>query len=223
MTGSLACVIPAFNAARTVGDVVAGLRASLRNASIIGVDDGSTDGTRAVLEDVCDRTIAFTQNRGKGAALRAGFTEALGRGSDVIIAVDADGQHDPAYAAELVEALADADVVLGTRERDGDMPVGRRITNALSAAAASRLGGCDVADAQSGYRAFRAVVLQTVQGRGDRYEYETDILIQAARAGFRIASVRVPTIYGPPSHFRELRDGFRVVATFVRHGLGGVS
>lgn len=223
MTYTLACVIPAFNAERTVGRVVAGLRDSLRGASIIGIDDGSSDGTRAVLEASCDRTLTFDRNRGKGAALRAGFADALTIGSEAVVALDADGQHDPAFAPHLVDALADADVVVGARKRSGDMPLHRRMTNALSAAAASRLGGCRVDDAQSGFRAVRACVLRTVRGRGDRYEYETDFLIRAARAGFRIASVPVPTVYGPSSHFREVRDGLRVVATFCRHIRGTVS
>ncbi len=220
MSSSVACIIPAFNAAATVSAVVSGLRASVVGATIVGIDDGSSDDTRAVLEGLCDRTISFPGNRGKGAALRAGFEAALSVGCDAVLALDADGQHDPAYAPRLLAALADADVVVGTRDRGGEMPARRRVTNALSAAAARRLGRCDIPDPQSGFRALRSTVLRTVRGRGDRYEYETDLLLRAARAGFRIASVPVPTIYGPPSHFREVRDGLRVVAVFCRH-LGG--
>lgn len=217
MSQRVTCVIPAYNAAATVANVVRGLRASLGEVHVIGVDDGSTDATRAALDAVCDRVIGLAGNRGKGAALRAGFEAALARGDDAVIAIDADGQHDPACAPRLLAALASADIVVGMRARSGAMPMRRRLTNALSTAAASRLGGCAVGDAQSGYRAIRPAVLRAVQGRGDRYEYETDFLIQAGRAGFRIATVPVPTIYGPRSHFREVRDGVRVVATFLRH------
>ena len=220
---SIACVIPAFNAGRTVAEVVRGVRAAMSDASIIGIDDGSSDDTRSVLERTCDRTLSFASNRGKGAALRAGFDEALSIGSEAVVSLDADGQHDPMYAPRLVDALAMADVVVGARERRGAMPLHRRMTNALSAAAASRLGGCIVADAQSGFRALRSGVIRTVRGCGDRYEYETDFLIRAARAGFRITSVPVPTIYGPPSHFREVRDGLRVIATMCRHISRGAS
>jgi hypothetical protein len=62
-----------------------------------------------------------------------------------------------------------------------------------------------------------------VDARGDRYEFETDFLLRAARAGFRVAAVPVPTIYGPPSHFREMRDGLRVVDMFCRHAWGGAA
>ena len=223
MTSAVVCVIPSFNAGARVGRVIDGLRASLGAVAIIGIDDGSSDDTSAVLRARCDRVIAFRENRGKGAALQAGFAGALELGCEAILTIDADGQHDPACADRLLAALDDADIVVGARMRGGTMPMRRRITNALSAAAARRLGGCDVADPQSGFRAFRASVLRSVRARGDRYEFETDFLIRAARAGFRIAAVPVPTIYGPPSHFRELRDGLRVVATFWRHACGTVS
>ena len=223
MISRLICVIPAYNAAETVAQVIAGLRASLGRVAIVGVDDGSADSTEDELRTHCDRAIAFAGNRGKGAALQAGFHEALAMGADAVLTIDADGQHDASCAPRLVEALARADLVVGSRVRAGTMPMRRRITNALSAAAARRLVGRDVADPQSGFRAMRASVLRAVRGVGDRYEFETDFLIRAARAGFRVTSVPVPTIYGPPSHFREVRDGLRVVATFCRHARGAVS
>ncbi len=223
MTHTIACVIPAFNAAASLRSVVQGLRESLPRAIIIGVDDGSSDRTAGVVASDCDRAILLEQNRGKGAALRAGFAEALAIGSDVVVALDADGQHDPTFAPALVAALGEADLVVGARRRTpGAMPLRRRMTNALSAAAARHLARCELSDPQSGYRAMRSVVVREVHARGDRYEFETDFLLRAARAGFRIAAVPIPTIYGPPSHFREMSDGLRVVATFCRHAWGGV-
>jgi glycosyltransferase involved in cell wall biosynthesis len=218
MTGLVACVIPALDAAATVGRVVGELRAVLPDAATIGVDDGSTDDTRAVLERSCDAVVAFDVNHGKGAALRAGFDAARALGAVAVITVDADGQHDVACAPALLRALDRADVVIGTRERRRTrMPVHRRVSNALSSAAISRCAGCLLPDSQSGYRAIRGTVLDAVRAVGDRYEFETDFLIRAARAGYQIASVPVPTIYGAPSHFRELRDAMRVIGTIWRH------
>ena len=223
MSSPLVCVIPAYNAADTVARVIAGVRASLGPVAIVGIDDGSVDRTGDELRAHCDRAIVFAGNRGKGAALQAGFLEAIAIGGDVVLTIDADGQHDPTSAPRLITALVDADIVVGSRTRAGTMPMRRRLTNALSAAATRRRVGSDVADPQSGFRAMRTTVLRAVHAVGDRYEFETDFLIRAARAGFRIASVPVPTIYGPPSHFREVRDGLRVVATFCRHARGAVS
>jgi glycosyltransferase involved in cell wall biosynthesis len=215
---SLACVIPALDAAGTLPGVVAGVRRALPGAHVIVVDDGSSDGTRRAAAALADAVIGFERNLGKGAALRTGFEAALRRGSDAVLTVDADGQHDTSRAPSLVAALARADVVVGARERARTaMPIHRRMSNALSSAAISRCAGCSLPDTQSGYRAISAAVLERVRPDGDRYEFETDFLIRAARAGFRIECVPVPTIYGAPSHFRELRDALRVIGTIYRH------
>jgi glycosyltransferase involved in cell wall biosynthesis len=215
---SLRIVIPALDAEPTIGGVVAGVQRALPAASVIVVDDGSRDRTAAVAAAAGADVIVLDHNRGKGAALRVAFAGALEDAVDAVVTVDADGQHDPAVAPALVAALADADVVIGVRRREGTrMPLHRRLSNAISSWAISRCAGVQLPDTQSGYRAIRAEVLAHVQPRGDRYEYETDFLILAARAGFRIAGVPVPTIYGAPSHFRPLHDAARVVATIWRH------
>ena len=211
-------VIPALDAAATIGDVVAGVRQALPQASVMVVDDGSADATSRASAAAGARVIAFERNRGKGAALRAAFAKALEDGVDAVLTIDADGQHDPAMAPRLVDALAGADVVIGVRRRvRSRMPIHRRVSNQVSSWAISRCAGMQLPDSQSGYRAIRADVLRRVQPRGDRYEFETDFLILAARAGFRIAGVTIPTIYGAPSHFRPLYDAARVVGTIWRH------
>jgi hypothetical protein len=103
------------------------------------------------------------------------------------------------------------------------MPLGRRVTNALASVAVGAIVGMSVPDAQSGYRAIRRGVLADVSASGDRYEYETEFLIAAVRAGYRIGSVRVPTTYGVPSHFRTWGDSMRVVRAIWRQRAGGVS
>jgi glycosyltransferase involved in cell wall biosynthesis len=215
---SLACVVPALDAERTLPGVIRGVRQSLAGVSVIVVDDGSRDATRAIAERLADEVVSFAANRGKGAALRAGFDEVLRSRFSAVVTIDADGQHDPAAAPRLVDALDGADVVVGTRPRQRvGMPLRRRVSNALSSAVISRCAGCALPDTQSGFRAVRAAVVAAVHATGDRYEFETDFLIRAARAGFRIACVPVPTIYGPPSHFREIRDSILVIRTIWSH------
>jgi glycosyltransferase involved in cell wall biosynthesis len=222
VTGPVACIIPAFDAGRTVAGVVQGMRTAVPHALVIGVDDGSRDGTRAALLETCDVVIAFERNRGKGAALRAGMLAALARDTAAVLTIDADGQHDPAAAPALLEVLCDADLAIGSRARRGsDMPLGRRLTNALASAAVGRILGTPVPDPQSGYRAMRRAVCERVRVAGDRYEYETAFLLAAGRAGFRIASVPVPTRYGARSHFRPVRDSASVVRTIWRERARG--
>ena len=223
MTARIACVIPALNAAPTLGAVVAGLRDALPNAFIAVIDDGSSDETHTVAARVADVTHRFSANRGKGAALREGFAIALRHRAEIVLTIDADAQHDPAFAPALVGALVNADVAIGARDaRSRVMPVGRRLTNRLSAAAVARCIGSPVADAQSGYRAFRADVLAGIRPHGDRYEFETELLILAGRQGKRIVYVPVPTRYDSlvPSQFRSVRDSARIVGTLWRFGMG---
>jgi len=98
--------------------------------------------------------------------------------------------------------------------------VGRRLTNALASRAVGAIVRVPVPDPQCGFRAMRRVVLERVHAPGDRYEFETEFLIRAARSGFTIVAVPVPTVYGAPSHFRAVRDTARVVRTIWRHRTG---
>ena len=218
MTGRVACVIPAYRAADTLTQVVLALRDAVPNARVIVVDDGSRDSTAAVAEAVADCAIPLPENRGKGAALRAGFTQALRFEDECVLTLDADGQHDPSYAPVLLAALHTHDVVIGQRVRSGSsMPLRRRMTNAMASMAIARVAGIRLDDTQSGFRAIRRGVLERVDARGDGYEFETDFLIRAGRAGFRVCNATIPTLYGVRSHFRGVRDSVRIVKTIWAH------
>lgn len=218
MTGPVVAVLPAYDAAASLAAVAAGLRAAVHGVHLVAVNDGSRDDTQRVAERACDEVITFPVNRGKGAALRAGFVHALMLDPSAVLTVDTDGQHDPHAAPALLDGLLTADVVVGARPRAGTaMPTHRRITNAISSRAISYCAGQPIPDGQSGFRAIRPAVLRAVAPEGERYEYETAFLIHAARAGFRIGSVPIATVYGAPSHFRLVRDAARVVRTIWRH------
>jgi glycosyltransferase involved in cell wall biosynthesis len=217
----LVVIVPAYNAEPTLAKVVKDVRRNLPGALIIGVDDGSTDGSRQLLRTVTDETIEFDKNRGKGAALRAGFDAALKKGAAAVLTIDSDGQHDAAFAPAIVGALDRADIVIGTRDLSGKaVPRHRRIANMISSAATRAVSGGKVRDSQSGYRAMKVEVLRKVNAVGDRYEFETDFIIRAARAGFTIVNVPISTIYGSPSYFREFRDAWLVIRVLWCHRAG---
>jgi hypothetical protein len=217
----LGVVIPALNAEATIADVILATRRALPHACIAVVDDGSRDGTGQTAHAAGATVLRFERNRGKGAALRAGIAAVVARDAAAILTLDADGQHDPAAAPALLEALTWADIAIGTRARSRTaMPWRRRLTNSLASSAVTRLVGMPVSDSQSGFRAFRRRVALEIQARGDRFEYETDFLIRAGRAGLRIAAVPIPTVYGGRSHFRAFADSMRIVGTLWRHRAG---
>lgn len=212
-------VIPARDAAATIGAIVRGLKTTIPDATVIVVDDGSADETGVRAREAGAVVIRHTLNQGKGAALQTGFDEALRQGADAALALDADGQHDPAWAPRLLEGLASADLVVGSRvqSRTG-MPWLRRVTNDVTSWWVSRLAGTPIEDSQSGYRAIRAPVLRRVRPEARRFEYESEYLVAAARAGFRIAAVPIPTLYNAPgSHIRPVHDTARFVRFVWRH------
>lgn len=221
MISPVIVILPAFNAETTLEPVVKGLRQVLPDARIIGVNDGSADGTGALLRSVCDRTIEFSENRGKGEALRVAFKAARETDCRAVLTIDSDGQHDPAFAPSIIEALDRYHIAIGTRDLSGEqVPKHRRIANFLSSAATRLVSGGAVRDSQSGYRAIRREVLEVVHAEGDRYEFETDFIIRAAHAGFTITNVPISTIYGSASYFREFHDAMLVIGVLWKHKRG---
>ena len=212
-------VIPAFQAATTIGGVIAATQAAVPGALIVVVDDGSRDGTGDAGRGRGAVVLTHPRNRGKGVALKAGIARACNDGVDAIVTLDADGQHPASEIPRLLQPVAagTAELVLGARARNGTMPVSRRLTNWLSASLATRIGGQPLSDVQTGFRAFTRGLAERVQSEGERYEFEANFLLDALRAGYRVASIEVPTIYGAPSHFRTFGDTWRMARAFARH------
>jgi len=212
----IAALIPAYQAAHCLGEVLLGLQALDEPPEVLVVDDGSRDATAEVARQFGARVISFAGNRGKGHALLAGF--AALRDFDAVVTLDADGQHPPGRIPAFVRAAEEgADLVLGTRARTPDMPLARRFANGFSSGWTSGLAGQKVSDSQCGYRLHRRAVLERTPLTPGRYEVETEIVVRAARLGFRIAEVEIPTVYGGEvSQFRRWRDMPRIVGTLIR-------
>ncbi len=219
--GAVAVVIPAYQAADTIAAVVSRTRGAVPAATVYVVDDGSRDGTGDVGRRTGATVLAHLRNLGKGAALATGIAAALAQGADVIVTLDADAQHSPEEIPRLAAPVlqGDADLVLGARARAGVMPWGRRCTNWLSAALASRIGGVAVPDAQSGFRGLSRRVAEAIHPDERGYDYETAFLLAALVRGFVVGFVPVPTLYeGRPSHFRTWPDTWRQARVFARYG-----
>ena len=218
MSRRVIALIPAYNEVARVGEVVA--QARPRVDEVIVIDDGSSDGTAAAAEQAGARVLRHEQNRGKGGAIATAL-DYFGRSdAEFAILLDADGQHDPAEIAKFVETAdrEQADIVVGTRMGDtSKMPVVRRLTNEFTSWVTSRLAGQRIPDSQCGYRLLRRNVLEDLRLSTARFETETEMLIQAARAGHRIISIPIRTIYesGHTSHIHPVRDTLRFF-TFVR-------
>lgn len=215
-------VIPCYNTGDRVEQVTAAVREYVER--VIVVDDGSTDGCAANLDDVA-QVIRFTRNRGKGHALIAGIKEALSLpDAGVIILMDADGQHDPHELPGLFSAFEreQPDLLIGARRFDGRLvPWPSRFGNRVTAWLTTRVFGRRLPDTQSGLRllapGFAHVFVE--QTPGGRYETEMRMLLLALRGNFKLAFAPITTIYeagNTASHFRKIRDSIRVYLALIQ-------
>ena len=212
---TVAALIPAYQAAAHLGEVLLGLQALEAPPDVLVVDDGSRDATAAIARQHGARVLSFAGNRGKGYALIAGF-QALAD-YDGVVTLDADGQHPPECFAAFVAAAGGADLVLGRRARTPDMPFARRFANAFSSGWATWLAGQTISDSQCGYRLYGRRLLALTPMTPGRYEVESEVAVRAARLGFRLVEVEIPTVYGEEkSQIHPFRDVPRIFGTFAR-------
>lgn len=190
-------LIPAYNEARTIGQVVSEAREITE--SVVVVDDGSQDATAQIAEDSGALVIKHSVNSGKGAALRTGFQHVLDNGYDALITMDSDGQHDVNDIPGFLKAFDErgSGIIIGSRMQDiSTMPAVRKFTNKFTSFVGSLLTHQKIRDSQSGFRLISSDVLRAVELETAGYEMESELLIKASRAGFRITSVPIKTIYG---------------------------
>jgi membrane-associated phospholipid phosphatase/MFS family permease len=208
----LAAVIPVYRSDR----VAAVTAETLRHVDdVVLVDDGAPPPIAALLDGAANdprvRIVRLGANQGKGTAVAIGVQAALERDPDAVMVLDADGQHPPELIPDFVARAANADVVIGDRPRDRDMPAVRRIGNAVSSAVLSLAVGRRMRDSQNGMRLFRAEALRDVPPSPGRYEAETRHLKALLRSGRDVGWVPMPAIYdGEDSSFRPVVDTLRV-------------
>lgn len=218
MTPRVLALIPAHNEADRIGAVVTQARPLVDD--VVVIDDGSDDETAAVAEKAGAKLLRHEKNRGKGGAIATALDYFKQSGAAFAVLLDADGQHDPSEITKFLETAnrEQADIVIGTRMGDtGDMPFVRRVTNRFTSWVTSQLAGQRIPDSQCGYRLLRREVLKDLRLSTARFETETEMLVQAARAGHRVVSIPIRTIYesGHTSHIHPFRDTIRFF-TFVR-------
>jgi glycosyltransferase involved in cell wall biosynthesis len=191
--------LPVFNEAKHVTAV---LDEVLRYAGdVLVVDDGSTDGTSQLLSARRDVVVSsFTQNRGYGAALQTAFQYASLHNYEAIVTIDCDHQHEPKRIPQFVEALADHDIVSGSRylsvfSDDSGPPEDRWKINRIITAELNRRLSLELTDAFCGFKAYRVDKLSQFQITEPGYAMPLELWVEAATTGSRIRELAVPLIY----------------------------
>jgi hypothetical protein len=213
-----AVVIPALDAADTVGAVVKGLREEIgAGVSIFVVDDGSRDGTGPAAERAGATVLRHPKNLGKGAAIRTGLRAAREAGCDVAVTVDADGQHPAGEAARLLDGCDDEGaLVLGMRDlgRSG-APLGNLVGNHVANFFVSVFTWRRFRDTQCGLRRYPIERTLSVRTRDQRFGFEAEIIFAALRAGVPVVEVPVSAVYPPrgrhTTRYRTVADTVHIV------------
>ncbi|MCI4463330.1 MAG: glycosyltransferase family 2 protein [Caldisericum sp.] len=191
----LIAIIPAKDEAHNIKDVI--VKTKKYVDLVLVIDDGSSDNTKEVAESLGAVVIRNEVNLGKADALKIGFKYAIEHNFDTIALLDADGQHDPDELPKLLKKLNEGyDIVVGARKFSPElMPPLRIFANSVSSFLVSLICGTKILDSQSGYRVLRTEVVKKITFETKRYQLDTEMLIKAARCGFKIGFVEINTIY----------------------------
>ena len=225
-----AAVIPAYQDEKHIGEIVRRTRERLDH--VLVVDDGSSDHTAQRAREAGAEVIVHDQNRGKGEAIKAGLGRWLaaagpsGGGLDREVTwvslLDSDGQHLPEEIDRFMAAAVSATqptFFIGNRMSNlTGMPFIRRVVNRYMSKRISRLCGQKIPDTQCGFRMLNRQLIPELLGGGDRFDYETEVLIIASRKGYEIESVPITTVYSDQvSKIRPLRDAIRFFKLMWRY------
>jgi glycosyltransferase involved in cell wall biosynthesis len=218
---TVAAVIPAYLEELHIGDVV---RRTLQQLPrVVVVDDGSSDATADAARKAGADVIVHEQNRGKGESIKSGFRYWLEHGATYVVILDGDGQHLPEEIDRFLNAAAASSsgckLFIGTRMDDvRTMPLLRRVVNRYMSRKISRVCGQEIPDTQCGFRMVHRDIIPELLGGTERFDYETEMLILASRAGCRIASVPISTVYSDEvSSIHPLRDTLRFFKLMRRY------
>jgi glycosyltransferase involved in cell wall biosynthesis len=219
-TTDAVALICAYNEAAHIEAVV---RGAARHVPVVVVDDGSSDATADIASRAGAWVLRKERNGGKGAAMMTGFRWAVRSGFKAVICLDGDGQHDTAEIPLFLDRWrAGHEVVFGNRMHDvKTMPGARLAVNRLMGTTVSTMAGYRIADPQCGFRLYSAECLKQLRIKTRRYDTESEIAVQVARAGYRVHSVNIRTIYQSAikSKIRPVIDTIRFLRIVVYYSL----
>ena len=217
---SISVVIPAKNESASLPGLIGNILSLHPNAEVIVVDDGSTDKTAELSRSAGAKVVSHPYSKGNGAAIKTGARNAS---KDIIVFMDADGQHRPEDIAILLDRLKDnVDMVVGSRDASGQASTSRRFANGLYNRLASWMTGQTVRDLTSGFRAVRRnKFLEFLNLLPNGFSYPTTITMSFFRAGYTVVYQPIVVqarMEGTSSHINLTRDGMRFFLIIFKVG-----
>lgn len=214
----LICLIPSFNEEKKIGGLVAAVHSL--GYDVLVIDDGSGDRTAALALENGAEVITNEANLGKGASLRKAFSLLIQRDYDAVIIMDGDGQHLPSDIARFVKCYQEKKpgIIVGNRmQKAKGMPLVRWLTNGFMSFVLSKMAGQSIPDSQCGFRLVDMKVLRALNLNTEKFEIESEMLLEAAGGGFVIKSVPITTVYeGQTSAIHPVKDTVRFVKFVIK-------
>jgi len=228
-------VIPVYNSESHLEELLLRLLAAPSSMDILCINDGSLDNSLHVIKKHGIKCINLEKNRGKGFALRTGLTYAKNNGYEFVLTMDSDLQHDPSCVPNFLKTQGkeSADLVIGFRDFNplricsyrfvfpslgrisGNMPIMRILSNYITSCIVSCMTKQNILDSQSGYRLYNLELFEEAEIKTDRYQMETEILLNYIRKNAVIAHTEIPIIYNDEksyiSHFRDIVNFVKVI------------
>ncbi len=211
-------IIPAFNEGIPVGSMV--LKTKKYTDHVIVIDDGSQDDTADIAKRAGAEVITHKKNMGKGMALKTGFGVASQNGTEIIVTIDADGQHNPDEIPKMVGPILakEADMVIGSRYLNGNnIPLYRRFGQRFLDKITNINSGINVTDTQSGFRAFSIDSLSAFKFKQNGFSIESDMLSDAVESGLKIKEVDIGVRYDVDcSTENPIKHGLKVLVDIIQ-------
>ena len=208
-------IIPAHNEEEGIADVINGVKQLKEGYEIIVVDDGSTDNTYKLATDTGVKVIRHPYNKGYGAALKTGIRNAE---ADVVLFMDADGQHKPSDIQKLIQYIEEYDMVVGARTKKSKVSLLRRPGKKILSITANYLAGMKIPDLNSGFRALKKdVAMEFMHILPNTFSFSTTITLALINSGYSVKYVPIetPERVGT-SKIKPFRDGFRFILLIIR-------
>lgn len=207
-------VIPAYNGARTISRLLKNLSRQNINQVFV-VNDGSADETSRILLEHSVQHVTHEYNLGKGTAIKTAAKWAVKRGYDWILTMDADLQHPPASVVDFIQNRDLNTIVIGDRRDLSPMPLMRRFSNRLTSLLLSIRANRLLRDSQCGFRLLPVQIFQECSFSYSGFQFESEVLIKAIGAGYKIEHIDIPTVYGDEeSAMRNFKDTVKFAAMY---------